>query len=238
MFKRIHGPRAVVLAVAGFLSILSGVLGYADTVQKFLPAKAQGVLWLVMVVGFACAVLALGTTGDKVDGVLYREYLEQRKTITGLKEQLAKDQPRHLDAQQAATVTLALRAGLDEFARTCRDKGWTSADDGVAVQLTAIGAEREVVNYRDDFKKAFEAAGFFIQLQDCDVNAPDTLPYVGTVTVLTESSNNTVRPFVIEALKSAGVPVREGGFSVPFQMYRTYESGKQVMTRLVFGPRI
>lgn len=111
-FTQVSGARALLLGIGGFVGIVAAWVGYADLARNFLPADLR-VYWpLLMIAGFACALWAVGTIDDKVDGVIYRENIAHRRRIETLEAQLAQSQPRDIAREKRGRIAQRIEAGV------------------------------------------------------------------------------------------------------------------------------
>ena len=110
MFRRVHGARAWVLGVGGFLGVLGAIATYVGIVTQALPHAWQPYAILITMSGFAAALWATGTSNTPVDGVLYRENILNRNRISELEKQLEDARPREITQAQRAAIATRLEA--------------------------------------------------------------------------------------------------------------------------------
>ncbi|HVR37632.1 MAG TPA: hypothetical protein VMU84_00940 [Thermoanaerobaculia bacterium] len=202
-FKQVSGWRAVVLAVSALLGIATALAGYADMAKTWLPPALSRYVPLVMIFGFACALWAIGTSAEKVDGVLYRENVKLRNRLDELEKKL---QRRSLNASQHGAIVVAVEQGIRALQHPLPD----SKDKRPHVGFIAIGTERETLDYRYDFVKAFDEGGLGVWREDWEpVEELDAFRGAVTVLISSNDASNQIRPIVVAALQAAGISFKE-----------------------------
>lgn len=121
---------------------------------------------------------------------------------------------RHLNEDKQRTIAQVVRTGLRDLWNLHRaSQLWTSDDkEGpISVQLYTMENDRETIRYRDDFAKALQAGGLSVHLGEFlgTSGAQENDQFIGTVSLVNGDPKNLVRPFILDALRSAGVAVNE-----------------------------
>ena len=142
--------------------------------------------------------------------------LHQANTL--LKNEIAElraiSAERHLDEDKQRAISQVVRTGLRDLWELYRaSPSWTADDKEVSifVHLYTMENDRETIRYRADFAKAFQAGGLSVALGEFlgTSGEQENDQFVGTVSLIRGNPGNLVRPFVLDALRSAGISVNE-----------------------------
>jgi hypothetical protein len=142
--------------------------------------------------------------------------LHQANTLlkNELEELREQSLPRRLREDQQRVIAQVVRTGLHDLWERHKSSPSWGADDKestIFIDLYSVESERETAVYRADFEKALVDGGLGVTL--CEIVATTgergNEEFVGVVSVLRGKPENLVRPFVLKALRSAGIQVNE-----------------------------
>ncbi|SRR6266542_4388662 len=114
MFRQVRGWRVWVIALGTIVGLIGGIATTWQLTIQFLPPPLAKYAALLMMVGFAAALAALGTSDSKVDGVIYRENIEHRKKIEALERADHEHDSEVHSLRQQAESDRAVIAGLND----------------------------------------------------------------------------------------------------------------------------
>jgi hypothetical protein len=243
------GGAIVATAMLGvlFLRALADVSSYAEFLYAHLPLAIQrfatngsGILTLLLA-GFVGLWWALRSTPETDLASLYEANTQLRNQVTDLQEQLKQ---RHLTDEQIRAISRVSRAGLQELRDSLKAKGWPEheVNGSIYIEIYAGESDRETITYRKDFEKAFLSGGFDIALGELINTAAyaENEPFVDAIAVLKSDPANVVRPFVLQALREARLPIHETEWlpqHVVRQNHGPSGKGESRGAILVIGPR-
>ena len=116
---------------------------------------------------------------------------------------------RRLRDGQTSEIVRVMSEGLAEQMR----RWGSSAPTGrLKIAVISIGEESETIDYRDDFARAFDAAGFEVVASSWPAGLPGREHLRASVTVInpvlpSELFPNDLAPIVLDALHAAGIPL-------------------------------
>lgn len=231
----------MLIAQVGILIVLAYLTasGNVDILAKHFPPKflAPEALLVYILIGL---ILVKYDSGDSPDvASLHEANTKLQNKLDDLEGRL---RPRRLDSEQIGTISRTVHDGLAKLKAAHRAAGWSETDleRPVAIQLITIGSERETLDYRNDFAKAFEVGGFKIAFAEWPSTGTREFElFRGAVTVLHGDPRNVIRPFVLESLREARVAHREAEF-LPMPRggaVRSQDIDAQVVTSVVIGSR-
>lgn len=150
---------------------------------------------------------------------------------------------RSLTDEQRSIIAEVVRKGLRDLWESIRaSPSWTAdeKETPIFVQLYTIEDERETSDYCADFEGAFQDGGLSVALGELTGTQGyrDNEQYVGVVSMLRGNPKNVVRPFILEALRSAGIPVNECDDLPRSMTRRDYgPGGESLGATLIIGQR-
>ena len=151
--------------------------------------------------------------------------------------------PRRLGEDQQRAIAQVVRAGLhDLWERHRSSPSWSSDDkeELIFVELYSVESERETAVYRADFAKALQDGGLGVALGEIvgTLGEQGNEEFIGVVSILRGRPGNLVRPFVLEALRSAGISVNEcDNLPNGLARYNHGKGGESLGVTLVIGQR-
>src|SRR6266542_5609043 len=83
-FRRLHGWRAWMIGLGTIIGLIGGIATQWQLTVQFLPPPLAKDASLLMMVGFAAALAALGTSDTKLDEGPYREIMDHRRKLDAL----------------------------------------------------------------------------------------------------------------------------------------------------------
>lgn len=155
-----------------------------------------------------------GLASDQTKSAEFIEALAERNVY--FQKEIMRLRPRRL-ADRKADIDAAAFSRMEQYIQTFGDK-WGSDADGnptrLCIAIASIGGEKETIDYRNDFKEAFERT-FVIQLEQWTAGLPGYEEFAGGITVIDpEKPTNRIHPMVIEALKAGGVEPRRASYDL------------------------
>lgn len=141
------------------------------------------------------------------------EFADLRDAVGALRSQVA---PRRLTDAQAKMIAATARSDLRDHIKDLPPSfAQMAALQRIKMSVVSIGDESETINYRNDFAKAFEAAGFDVNTPVWPAGLREFDDLAGCVTLLLDkyqlpnADPNRVRAIVAASLNAAAVEFRE-----------------------------
>jgi hypothetical protein len=162
-----------------------------------------------------------GATVDQAEGaIIGRSSRAARRSRLEYEE---AQKARHLEPKDAAAIIRKVSEGVSKLAAE-----WLAATPPFVIPpfpivLVAIGTDRETLNYRRDLAEALAGGGLRIIYQEWLAGSPEYEKFVGEVTLLEDEPTNRVRPFIIDALRAAGINPREAPWPVRLRVPGFYD---------------
>jgi hypothetical protein len=212
-----------VLGIGAMIGIFSTFATMYQTFEPILPPQYAKWLPVLMLAAFTIALWAMATTPVATNEVLYREYMRLRGDLGDHKDELTDlnaaigslasrvAAPRRLTDTEAKRITAQATSGLRKHIENLPKAFARAATiQRIKMAVISVGEDSETLNYRNDFVKAFEAAGFNVITQVWPAGARESESFAGHITLVQETypsatHPNGILPIVAASLSAAGV---------------------------------
>jgi hypothetical protein len=244
------GPRrkrvgAVILWVLAFAFLAIDQTDRLQRVVGLVPDRYSRYLPLVYAALGVLALLLLHSAHqDEIEEARAPDVTSLHEANAALQARInaleAARSARHLDQRQTDAIVRVIGTGTAAIRTACLDAGLTPEDFASATPLSvavvAIGGEPETLSYRNDFAQAFGAAGVEVIQEAWEAGHKEYDAFVGNISVLEGNPANVFRPYVLAALREAGLAPREAPFPPIHSIGRNQYS--QASAWLVIGQRV
>ena len=212
------GIASVILAIFGFVVVADDSIGRMQKLEALMPAPVRP--YLPMIYGglfLAALLLTRSQHADEVEALKQPGLDALHASNAALRSEIekltARVVDRRLSDEQVRTIARVVERGIHQIRESFRAAGVSEVElaKPISVQLYSGENDREITVYRADFERAFQRGGFEVALGEFVGTAGfrENDQFVGTISVLRGKSTNVVTPFVLDALREAGIGFTE-----------------------------